>query len=125
MNRSVPVFDLETIADPGVISRLFKALKDVGFIYIANHGISRSLIAQQFQLSQHFFNQSSEIINAFAYDPTTNQGWIRPATEALNRQNTLPELKEAFNVSPNSIDVYSKNTSVFNSEGVLLFSKVS
>lgn len=86
---------LQTIGDD-----MCRALRDIGFCYIRNHGIPQSLIDQVNTVSRTFFEKSVEYKTKYQRKPTTGiHGWMPRGSEGLNPERP-PDNKEAFNITP-------------------------
>ena len=81
--------------------RIFQALKNNGFVYLRNHGLSESLRQSAFQSARAFFALPKETklkYNRFG-SPYIN-GYTPPNSEVVSRSETsynVLELKEAWN----------------------------
>lgn len=100
------MLNLETIdvskQDGATAKRVVDAARTLGFIYVSNHSISRSLIRRVFDLSKDLFQLESKQKEAFSITPK-NQGWSRMGSEKLDpATQKQPDLKEAFNIAPSS-----------------------
>ena len=53
----LPIIDL-SLADEEIVPQLHRALKDIGFLYIQNHGVTEALQTQLSDLAKSFFGRS-------------------------------------------------------------------
>jgi isopenicillin N synthase-like dioxygenase len=93
----IPSFDLEQLSQGVDLETLREALRNVGFIYIKNHGIPQDLIERFFAQGQQFFDRPVEYKQQYPYVQQTNAGWLRIGEEKLNGQFEQLENKEAYN----------------------------
>ncbi|XP_021349213.1 UPF0676 protein C1494.01-like [Mizuhopecten yessoensis] len=90
--------DTETVRP--VADSLCGALRDIGFCYIKNHGISQSLINQVTAVSRTFFEKPLEYKNTYRRQHISEiHGWIPRETETLNPDRPC-DYKEAYNYTP-------------------------
>ena len=99
----LPIIDLslfhtgDMTAKESVVKQIYQACHEIGFIYIANYGISESLIQQVFDYSKYLFGLLLEVKQNMAWsDEFSNQGYVGIERERLNPDNP-GDLKEAFN----------------------------
>jgi isopenicillin N synthase-like dioxygenase len=103
MTNTLPAIDLAPIAegDAGlrkVADAIGAACRDVGFFYVVNHGVSRSLMDDAFAVSQRFFARPLAEKAAIAMDVVGgNRGYSGLMREALDPTQG-PDRKEAFNI---------------------------
>ena len=100
----LPIIDLslfnnsDRTTKQSIVKQTYQACHEIGFIYIANHGINTNLIKQVFDYSKYFFDLPLEVKQKIAWtDAFNNQGYIAMEREQLNPDNT-EDLKEAFNI---------------------------
>lgn len=100
----IPVIDFEpflqgdAIAQQAVADQIYHACHQVGFIYLKNVGIPKSLIQQAFQVSNNFFSLPLATKEKASWvDEFSNWGYIGMARERSD-PNKPGDLKEAFNV---------------------------
>ena len=95
---AIPVIDIGALKDGAgrmrVAGEIRAASRDVGFLYIANHGIDEGLIADAHRLGLAFFRQDDEAKRAVAID-RNHRGWLRPGAAKMD-DDVLPDLKESF-----------------------------
>ena len=81
------------------VEEIFQACRDVGFLYLSNHGIPTSAIEQIFEQSRTFFelplNQKQQLAWSSEH---SNSGYIGVERERLNEVQP-GDLKEAFNIN--------------------------
>lgn len=100
----IPVIDIAPLLSGtpeqahAVAGALGRACREVGFFYVAGHGIPPELRARVFDTSRAFFSGPPSIKEPAAFSgPSGNRGYIRLGGEALDP--TRPsDLKEAFNI---------------------------
>ncbi|AFY58940.1 dioxygenase, isopenicillin N synthase [Rivularia sp. PCC 7116] len=81
-----------------VVKQIYQACHEIGFIYIANSGISPILLKQVFEYSKYLFNLPLEVKQNTAWrDEFSNQGYVGIERERLN-PDYPGDLKEAFNI---------------------------
>ncbi|MEC4814999.1 MAG: 2-oxoglutarate and iron-dependent oxygenase domain-containing protein [Scytonema sp. PMC 1069.18] len=107
--HNIPVIDFslftsnDAIARHTVVKQIYLACHEIGFIYLQNYGIPQNLIQQIFMQSQYLFNLPLQIKQSLAWsDEFSNTGYVDRERERLNPQRP-GDLKEAFNVSKDSI----------------------
>lgn len=97
---NVPVVDVAPLqsADQATACKtadeLCAAATDVGFFYIANHGIPEREIEEVFSLSQRFFHASSEKKREVAVS-ANHRGWLEIGAARMYG-SAQPDLKESF-----------------------------
>ncbi|KAJ7914099.1 thymine dioxygenase [Mycena leptocephala] len=109
----IPIIDFSPFLDgtkkQEVADKMLTAFKDIGFIYLINHGIPQERIAQMFEMSKTFFAQPMEIkelaphptsgtqargYSAPGQEKVTQHVYDRAAIAALRAQ--APDAKESF-----------------------------
>lgn len=100
------MLDLKTIDisqdDQDTATRVVDAARNLGFIYVANHDVPRSLIRQVFALSTKLFKLDAELKEMYKIGPE-NRGWSRMGTEILDPTTQKnADYKEAFNIDASS-----------------------
>jgi isopenicillin N synthase-like dioxygenase len=96
----IPVIDLAPLFDGGsrgvaeVGERMLEASERIGFFYVRNHGVARSLIDATVQEAFAFFRQPAERKLAVRVSPH-HRGFI-PVGEAKMYGGARPDLKESF-----------------------------
>jgi isopenicillin N synthase-like dioxygenase len=94
----IPVIDIGAILDGSDITRvaseIHSAATEIGFFYIANHGINESLIDQAFAVSRDFFALPVGAKKTIAVD-TSQRGWMATGMSQLQGAKTH-DLKEVF-----------------------------
>ncbi|MEO1428939.1 MAG: 2-oxoglutarate and iron-dependent oxygenase domain-containing protein [Cyanobacteria bacterium J06633_8] len=100
----IPIIDLSLFnkgdidEKENVVKQIYQACHEIGFIYIANSGISPILIEQVFEYNQYLFDLPLEVKQKMAWsDEFSNQGYVGIERERLNPDNP-GDLKEAFNI---------------------------
>ncbi|KAJ7731565.1 Clavaminate synthase-like protein [Mycena maculata] len=92
-----------------VADRMLASFKDIGFIYLINHGIPPERIAQMFSLSRTFFAQPLEVKMLAPHPPsgTHHRGYSPPGQEKVvqhlydpdaiaEQRAQAPDVKESF-----------------------------
>ncbi|MGD9763206.1 MAG: isopenicillin N synthase family dioxygenase [Candidatus Binatia bacterium] len=80
-----------------------EALRDVGFLLIANHRIPPHLTAAARVAAKSFFALPPEVKAAYSVDPAVYRGWAGPGSQSNSASygiDTPPDLKETFSVGP-------------------------
>ncbi|XP_048731183.2 uncharacterized protein LOC125648251 [Ostrea edulis] len=90
-----PTHTLKKLAD-----EICSAMKNVGFVYIINHGIPEEMVTEIFALSKTFFNKPVEVKRNFARPVDDSNGWIDLEKEKLNPDRPFCDLREAYNMRP-------------------------
>lgn len=94
----IPVVDIGPLRDgsaPQAVARaLHRASREVGFIYISNHGIPDAALAAWREAALAFFRQPAAAKQAVRVSPK-HRGWIA-AGGARMRDDARPDLKESF-----------------------------
>ncbi|MBL8382166.1 MAG: isopenicillin N synthase family oxygenase [Burkholderiales bacterium] len=100
--EAVPVIDLAGASSAELANRLavagevHRACRDIGFFYVANHGVDRALVAAQFDWARRFFAlpQADKDAIALSRSPC-NRGYEPMGGQTLDA-DTPPDLKEGF-----------------------------
>ena len=110
MTPSIPVIDIAALRHGTsserevVAAAIGKACRDAGFFYITGHGVPPEMMAQLFEASRLFFNQPAAAKDRVAMSRVgKNRGYVGLGVERLDT-TSLPDNKEAFNISPNTAD---------------------
>lgn len=94
----IPVVDIGPLrdgSDPlGVARALHRASRDVGFIYIGNHGIDPALLGGAREAALDFFRRDPAE-KATARVTPKHRGWLGQGGAKM-RDDALPDLKESF-----------------------------
>jgi isopenicillin N synthase-like dioxygenase len=97
---SVPVIDIAPLRSEDratarkTADALCAAASDVGFFYIANHGIARRQIDEVFSLARQFFHASSEQKRDVTVS-ANHRGWLEIGAARMYGSKQ-PDLKESF-----------------------------
>lgn len=99
----IPVIDFspflndEPDGKQAVAQAIYRACREVGFMYLKNHGVPQAAIAQAFEQTQRLFALPQAEKQTIAWsNETSNRGYIGMERERLDE--TKPgDLKEAFN----------------------------
>jgi isopenicillin N synthase-like dioxygenase len=79
-----------------------EAARNLGFIYITGHGVSRSLMKRIFAISAELFQLEDAEKSRYSIGPE-NRGWSRMGSEKLDPATQKnADYKEAFNLAPGS-----------------------
>jgi len=102
--NAIPVIDIAPLmkGPPAQAEAVAKALgaacREVGFFYVAGHGIPEALISSVFAQSAALFTAPAAIRQAAAFSgPGGNRGYIRLGGETLDPGKPA-DVKEAFNI---------------------------
>lgn len=97
-NGSIPVIDIGPLrdgSDPARVAHaLHRASHDVGFLYVANHGIDASLLDEARAQSLAFFRQPAATKQMVAIS-SKHRGFLAQG-KARMHNDALPDLKESF-----------------------------
>jgi isopenicillin N synthase-like dioxygenase len=101
---AIPVIDVAALVDGSpaqardVAKALGTACREVGFFYVAGHGVPLELMKRVFDTSAAFFTGPASVRDAVSFDgPGSNRGYIRLGGETLD-PGKPPDVKEAFNI---------------------------
>ena len=98
LRMDIPAFSLTELNEGKHIDKLRIALREVGFLYVRDHGIPQSKIDEYFEASKRFFDNNLDYKATFPYNSSTNAGYLKSGTETLNPGSDLtPDYKEAIN----------------------------
>jgi isopenicillin N synthase-like dioxygenase len=106
---SVPVIDIApsfSASDParaGVAEEIYKACRDTGFFYIANHGLSRDLVARTFEASRQFFALPLEQKRELTMVRGEARGYEHAEFQVLD-DGSPADLKESFQCGQDTAD---------------------
>lgn len=96
--NAIPVIDIGPLRDgsdvPGVAAQLHRASRDVGFIYVRNHGIEQSLLDKARQDALEFFHRptAEKLQSAIT---AKHRGFLKIG-DAVMQDGVKPDLKESF-----------------------------
>lgn len=96
----IPVIDLAGLCAPGepgldaVGAAIKRAATEVGFFYIANHGVPQAVIDAAFAEARRFF-RSPEETKATVRVNALHRGWLAPGGAVMDGAKR-PDLKESF-----------------------------
>jgi isopenicillin N synthase-like dioxygenase len=102
--NAIPIVDVAGLRSPDVAERarvataMGHAAREIGFLYVANHGIPADMLAEAFAASRRFFElpQAEKQALDIRRSPH-NRGYASAGTEQLD-ETAVPDRKEAFNV---------------------------
>jgi isopenicillin N synthase-like dioxygenase len=98
----IPVIDFSDAYSPELARReavaweIHKACRDVGFFYLANHGVPQSLIDAQFAAAAEFFALPRDTKEAIAISKSRSGFGYEPMSGQTLDTGTPPDLKEGF-----------------------------
>jgi isopenicillin N synthase-like dioxygenase len=98
----IPIIDFnpfivgDTVARAAVAEQIYRATNEIGFFYLKNHGVPKTLITQAFAQTKWFFALPLEVKNQLSWlGDETNRGY-----DGLEQQRLDPdkpgELRESF-----------------------------
>lgn len=96
----IPVIDLAGLCAPGepglaaVGRQIRRAAMEVGFFYIANHGVPQPVIDEAFEEARRFFRRPASE-KAEAKVNALHRGWLAPGGAVMDGAKR-PDLKESF-----------------------------
>jgi len=117
-SERIPVVDFSTCSLKGIVPeldicperyedvarRVVKAFKDIGFVYLLNHGISDDLIQKAFYRSREFFHLPMEVkVKYLVSSETDHQGYFGLGNEAFDR-SAPGDLKETFDFTVSTLN---------------------
>lgn len=95
---AIPIIDIGPLRDGsaeiGVAREIHEASRDVGFLYIRNHGIDPELIAETHETGLAFFRQDDEIKREVSIS-RDHRGYLRPGASKME-DDAIADLKESF-----------------------------
>jgi isopenicillin N synthase-like dioxygenase len=100
----IPIIDVAALLDAtpageqAAARAIGQACRDIGFFYVAGHGIPRALLADVFRQSAAFFAAPRSIQDSVRYSgPAGNRGYVPLGGETL-APGTPPDHKECYNI---------------------------
>jgi isopenicillin N synthase-like dioxygenase len=94
----VPVIDLSPLRDGSdphhVAEALYRASRDVGFLYVRNHGLDTALLTRSRSLALEFFHQSPDAKQALGISDR-HRGFLGMGAARM-QDKEQPDLKESF-----------------------------
>jgi isopenicillin N synthase-like dioxygenase len=99
--ETIPILDLEGCstsakARQAVALRLHEACRDIGFFYIANHGVSEALLKAQLASAMRFFALPDEPKLALSAEKSPRRLGYEPMLRQVLDEGSAPDLKESF-----------------------------
>jgi isopenicillin N synthase-like dioxygenase len=100
--ESIPVIDLKESFSSAQNNRLRvarqidEACRDVGFLYVTNHGIPASLIQAQFGIAQQFFARPDQEKQQYSAGLVSSKLGFEPMAQQRLDADSPPDLKESF-----------------------------
>ncbi|KAH8915398.1 Clavaminate synthase-like protein [Atractiella rhizophila] len=74
-------------------AEVLDAFKNVGFVYLSNHGIPDSKLSKVFELSSKFFALPQELKDELAWDdPRSNRGYVTIGRERVTQATSAEEI---------------------------------
>jgi len=98
----IPVIDFSDAWSPELARReavaweIHKACRDVGFFYLAGHGVPQALIDAQFDAARDFFALPKDTKEAIAISKSRSGFGYEPMSGQTLDTGTPPDLKEGF-----------------------------
>jgi isopenicillin N synthase-like dioxygenase len=120
----IPVVDfapfLQGTGMESVSSQMVHAFKNVGFVYIKNHGIPQNVVDFQFAQSKAFFDLPQEEKDKLAWvSPEANRGYVQQGRERVSLfeekdqvealREAAPDVKESFEIGKEPSPLYQNN----------------
>ena len=97
-NRAIPVIDIGPLRDGSdpkrVAQALHRASHDVGFLYVANHGIDASILSEAHTQAMAFFRQPEPRKQSVAIS-SRHRGFLAQGTARMH-DGARPDRKESF-----------------------------
>ena len=100
----IAVIDVSALSDPGThahdraAAEIGAACRDIGFFYVAGHGIPPRVLADMFAAAKRFFAQEDQVKAALSIEKSRhNRGYVAHRGEQLKASRPA-DLKEAFNI---------------------------
>ncbi|XP_071520189.1 uncharacterized protein [Panulirus ornatus] len=81
-----------------VARQLHEAFRDIGFVYLTNHGVPDHQLNRLYESSSSFFELDLEIKKCYKKDFDTYQGYVAVDNEKLDLNKDVHELREAYDV---------------------------
>ena len=101
---TVPIIDFAPFQNGSASEReavaesIARACREVGFFYLRNYGIDKTLVEKAFAESHGFFALEEATKEAVGWkEEASNRGYVKVGRESLN-PNRPGDLKEAFNI---------------------------
>ncbi|WP_430459710.1 isopenicillin N synthase family dioxygenase [Thalassolituus sp. LLYu03] len=109
---TIPVIDISALSSPdradwaGVIQQIDHACREIGFLAITGHGISKQQLDAMFDLSKRFFEQPMDAKRAMEIANSSNhRGWGSHGAEQLDPSKPT-DWKETFDMA---LDVHPEH----------------
>jgi isopenicillin N synthase-like dioxygenase len=116
---NIPIIDFHqflkgsALEKQGIANQVLDGFRNVGFIYLANHGIPNYTVDDVFKQSRSFFQRPEIEKQALAWEtPESNRGYVRPGREKVTQltskeqvealKNNSPDIKESFEIGKES-----------------------
>ncbi|XP_064122181.1 uncharacterized protein LOC135226496 [Macrobrachium nipponense] len=109
MAEGIPVVDMGKLGlgsgdSPGeqerqtVANEIAEAFRNVGFVYLKNHGIPKQVIEEIFTSSKEFFSLDQEVKAQYNRGVTDIQGYTEVNRERLTTGRDAKELRESYDI---------------------------
>lgn len=103
-NFPIPIVDFaefwagDEATKSAIAAQVQRACRDVGFLYLKNHGVPEALVKRMFAQSRGFFNLPLAVKNQIPWSsPACNCGYIAMQTQHLDPSGAA-DLMEAYNI---------------------------
>ncbi len=93
-----PLFDCGLDARRAVARRIGEVCEKVGFLYVANHGVSEAVIGGARNAMERFFARPEAEKRTIERKPGTMRGYIPTMPFGTNRPDAPPTIYEGFNL---------------------------
>jgi isopenicillin N synthase-like dioxygenase len=99
--ETIPILDLEGCstsarARQAVALQLHEACRDIGFFYIANHGVPEAFLNAQLASAMHFFALPDKSKVALSAEKSARRLGYEPMQRQVLDEGSAPDLKESF-----------------------------
>ncbi|CCM03542.1 uncharacterized protein FIBRA_05676 [Fibroporia radiculosa] len=110
--QGIPIIDFAPFIDgsnkQGVADAMYRSFRDVGFVYLVNHGLPKEKIDEMFDWSKKFFAQPMDVKQLAPHPPsgTHHRGYSAPGIEKVSQHvydsdeitkiRNAPDVKESF-----------------------------
>ncbi|MEM7280742.1 MAG: 2OG-Fe(II) oxygenase family protein [Pseudomonadota bacterium] len=108
--QEIPIVDISTVVDGSdlhsVARQIGRSCEKVGFVYLKNHGVSKKLIGEMYDMSRQFFalpQHAKDAIHIARSGPTL-RGYIPEYGENVDPDNTR-DYKEVFDYGKHETEV--------------------
>lgn len=106
----IPIVDFGRFRSPSsskdkeiTANEIVTAFKEVGFVYLSNHGISKATTDIVFERSAAFFAMTADAKSKLAWDdPRSNKGYVEQGRERVTQSSDATEIAEMRAKAPDS-----------------------